>query len=158
MPGRVHVSVDIDATPDAVWAAIEPIERHVEWMVDAASITFETEQRRGVGTRFRCATKIGPIRLDDEMEITEWRPGAAMGVRHRGVVTGSGTFALEPIDLGRRTRFAWTEQLRFPWWLGGPVGAAVAARTVLAVIWRGNLASLRRFVEADRTAGPTVDR
>ena len=53
------------------------------------------------------------------MEITEWEPERSMGVRHSGIVTGTGVFTLEPIDLERRTRFTWTEDLRFPWYLGG---------------------------------------
>ena len=51
-------------------------------MADAEVIRFLTEQTAGVGTRFECVTKVGPIRLTDEMEITEWEPGRAMGVRH----------------------------------------------------------------------------
>ena len=54
------------------------------------------------------------------MEITEWEPERAMGVRHDGLVTGTGRFTLEPLDDGRRTRFTWEEELTFPWWLGGP--------------------------------------
>ena len=73
----------------------------------------------GVGTSFRCDTKVGPIKLVDHMEITDWVPASAMGVRHVGLVTGTGRFTLTPIDLGRRTRFGWEESLRFPWWLGG---------------------------------------
>ncbi len=119
----------------------------MQWMHDAVAIRFQTDQTRGVGTRFWCDTKIGPIKLVDEMEITEWRPGAAMGVRHTGVVTGSGVFTLTPIDLDRRTRFTWTETLRFPWWLGGPVGAAVGGPVVLARIWRRNLRELKALVE-----------
>ena len=76
-----------------------------------------------------------------------------MGVRHAGVVTGTGVFELEPIDLDRRTRFTWTEQLRFPWYLGGRLGEHSAVRWVLRVIWRRNLRSLARLVEAvDLTA------
>ena len=60
-------------------------------MADAESIRFLTEQTRGVGTRFECVTKVGPIRLTDRMEITEWEPGRSMGVRHDGLVTGTGT-------------------------------------------------------------------
>ena len=56
---------------------------------------------------------------------------SAMGVRHVGVVTGTGRFTLTPIDLGRRTRFTWDESLTFPWWLGGPLGALVGGRLVL---------------------------
>lgn len=143
-----RVSVDIDAPPQRVWDTVEQIERHVDWMHDAVAIRFDCEQTRGVGTSFLCDTKVGPLRLTDAMEITEWVPGEAMGVRHTGAVTGQGRFTLTPIDLGRRTRFTWTEDLRFPWWFGGPVGAAIAGRTVLAAVWRRNLRRLRQIVES----------
>jgi hypothetical protein len=45
----------------------------------------------------------------------------------------------------------WTEQLHFPWWMGGPLGAT-AARPVLRHVWRTNLRNLRAIVEADRPA------
>ncbi len=145
---RIRVGVEIDATPQQVWQVVEPVERHVDWMHDAVAITFTTEQTRGVGTTFVCDTKVGPLRLADRMELTEWVPGEAMGVRHTGMVTGEGRFTLTPIDLARRTRFTWEETLRFPWWMGGPVGAFVGGRIVLAAIWRRNLRGLKRLVEA----------
>lgn len=145
--GGIVVSVEIDATPQRVWEVVEPVERHIDWMHDAVAIRFQTDQTRGVGTRFLCDTKVGPIKLVDEMEITEWQPGAAMGVRHVGIVTGTGMFTLEPIDLGRRTRFTWAETLVFPWWLGGPLGAFVGGKIVLRSIWKRNLRNLRRLVE-----------
>lgn len=147
---HITVSVDIDATPERVWLVVEPVERHVDWMHDAVAIRFRTEQTRGVGTTFWCDTKVGPIKLVDQMEITDWRPNEAMGVRHVGIVTGTGTFTLTPIDLGRRTRFTWSEELIFPWWLGGPVGAFVGGKIVMRAIWRRNLRELERIVE--RTA------
>ena len=116
-------------------------------MLDARSIQFEGEQHRGVGTRFVCETKIGPITLHDRMEITEWQPEQRMGVRHAGVVTGTGVFELAPIDLDRRTRFTWTEELHFPWYLGGRFGELLGGRYVLASIWRRNLTALARLVE-----------
>jgi hypothetical protein len=146
MPG-IRVAIDIDATPDRVWEIVEPVERHVDWMHDAVAIRFTSEQTRGVGTEFLCDTKVGPFRLVDRMEITEWEPGAVMGVRHIGMVTGTGRFTLEPIDLGRRTRFVWEETLVFPWWMGGPLGALIGGKVVLAAIWRRNLRGLRRLVE-----------
>jgi len=145
--GRISVSNEIDASPARVWQVIEPIEHHVDWMLDAKSIRFDGEQRRGVGTRFVCETRIGPITLHDRMEITDWEPERRMGVRHAGVVTGSGVFELSPIDLDRRTRFTWTEELRFPWYLGGRLGERLGGRWVLASIWRRNLKALARLVE-----------
>ena len=144
----IRVSVEIDAPTDRVWEIVEPVERHVDWMADAVAIRFTGEQTRGIGTTFECDTKVGPISLVDKMEITDWEPGERMGVRHSGVVTGSGHFTLEPIDLGRRTRFTWTEELVFPWWLGGPLGALVGGRVVMGAIWRRNLRALARIVES----------
>jgi uncharacterized protein YndB with AHSA1/START domain len=143
----ITVSVEIDAPPARVWDVVEPVERHVDWMHDAVAIRFQTDQTRGVGTSFLCDTKVGPIKLVDHMEITEWEPGAVMGVRHTGIVTGVGRFTLTPLDLDRRTRFTWTEDLTFPWYLGGPIGAFIGGKLVLAAIWRRNLRNLKRIVE-----------
>jgi hypothetical protein len=151
---QISVSVEIDATVDQVWQVVEPVERHVDWMLDAVAIRFQGEQTRGVGTRFLCDTKVGPIKLVDHMEITEWQPGRSMGVRHTGLVTGSGTFTLTGIDLDRRTRFTWTEELTFPWWLGGRLGSAVGSKLVMRQIWKRNLRQLRALVEAPSAVRP----
>ena len=142
---RIRVSTVIDATPATVWAAIDDIATHVHWMEDAVAIRFRSTERRGVGTVFECDTKVGPLTLLDVMEITDWQPRRRMGVRHVGLVTGSGAFTLRPAK-GGRTRFTWRERLVFPWWLGGPVGAAVGSE-VLRLIWRRNLRNLKGRVE-----------
>ncbi len=145
---RLRVTTEIAATAQQVWDVVEHVEDHVEWMHDAVAIRFQTESRRGVGTAFLCDTKVGPVELVDHMEITEWIPASVMGVRHVGLVTGSGRFTLTPIDLGRRTRFTWEESLSFPWWLGGHIGSVVIGRLVLRAIWTRNLRNLKRIVEA----------
>ena len=128
-----------------MWSDIEDLSSHTEWMQDAESIRFVSEQRSGVGTTFDCETRVGPFRLTDRMEITSWRPGREMGVRHRGLVTGTGRFELRRTRSGD-TRFTWVERLHFPWYFGGPLGAVVA-RPVLRRIWRANLANLRARFE-----------
>jgi hypothetical protein len=144
----IEVSIDLNAPVERVWQVVEPIERHIDWMADAVAIRFKTEQTRGVGTEFFCDTKVGPIKLVDEMTITEWAPNAAMGVRHTGIVTGTGVFTLEPLDNNSRTRFTWKEELTFPWYLGGPVGAIVGGQLVMKAIWRRNLKKLKAIVES----------
>jgi hypothetical protein len=160
----VVVSVDLDASPAAVWAFVEPVERHVDWMADAVAIRFESERTRGVGTTFLCDTKVGPIKLTDRMEIVEWTPAVdaiegpdgpvggtdgAMGVRHTGIVTGTGVFTIEPLRGGRRTKFTWREDLTFPWYLGGRLGEIIGGKLVLGFIWKRNLAQLKSLVEAN---------
>ena len=141
------MSTVVPAAPEDVWASLRDISRHVEWMSDAAEIRFEGPQREGVGTVFDCITRIGPIRITDRMEVVEWRECELMGIRHRGLVTGRGEFRLAGCSGPRgerHTEFAWIEHLRFPWQLGGPLGAT-AARPVLAWIWRRNLRSFSRL-------------
>ena len=145
---RIKVSRTIDAPPDRVWAAVEDISTQVRWMGDAESIKFTSEQTRGRGTTFDCLTRVGPFALVDSMEITRWDEGRAMGVIHTGLVTGVGEFRLKA--RGRksaRTRFSWNERLRFPWWMGGPLGA-LAAKPVMTLIWRRSLRRLADLVES----------
>lgn len=146
--GRIRVSTVIDAPPAQVWDEVRHVERHVDWMADAVEIRFTSRRRSGVGTTFDCLTKVGPIRLTDKMEITDWRDGKLMGVRHVGLVTGTGRFTLTKAR-GGRTRFTWDERLRFPWWLGGPVGGVVGGR-VMRAIWKRNLRVLKALVESGR--------
>ncbi len=152
-----------------MWADISNLASHVEWMGDANSIEFLSVQTGGPGTRMRVATRVGPFRTSDVIEVTGWDSPRVMAVSHgtaavgqgphaaeeagdggprpgreHRLFAGSGRFVLEPIDAG--TRFRWEEDIRFPWYLGGPVGAWLA-RPVLGAIWRRNLRRLAtRFV------------
>lgn len=146
----IEVSTLINATPNQVWASIEDINSHTEWMLDAVAIRFTGNQTEGLGTRFECDTVVGPIKLVDVMEITAWEPGRTMGVRHQGIVTGTGEFTIEPY--GNITRFVWAEELIYPWYLGGPIGAVVGG-PIMRAIWKRNLASLRTKVESELAAG-----
>lgn len=142
---RIHLCVTIGASVEAVWAAVEDIGTHTRWMTDAESITFVTEWRTGVGTEFDCLTRVGPFRTVDRMTVTEWEPGAVMGIEHRGLVTGRGRFTLRAAGAGI-TEFCWTEELTFPLHFGGAVGETIA-RPVFLRLWTANLRRLRDLVE-----------
>lgn len=147
----VSVSTLIDAPPSEVWADLRDISSHTAWMEDAVAIRFTSGRHHGVGTTFEADTKVGPFRLSDPMEVTEWDEGQgegarSMGIRHGGVVTGTGRFSLEPVARGR-TRFSWDEELSFPWWMGGATGS-FAAGQVLRLVWKRNLANLKRRIES----------
>ena len=141
---QITVSIEIAAPLERVWAEVADLASHAEWMADAESIVFLTDQRSGAGTRMQVATRVGPLRTSDVMEIVEWTERLAIGVRHEGLVGGRGRFTLAK-DHGS-TLFTWSESLTFPWYLGGALGAAVA-RPVLTRIWRRNLERLRRRIE-----------
>jgi hypothetical protein len=113
-------------------------------MDDAATVTFLGEQRTGVGTRIVAATRVGPLRATDHMEVVEWDEERLIAVDHLGSVRGSGRFEIQSVPDG--TEMTWREELRFPWWLGGPLGEWVAG-PILTRIWTGSLQRLKRRVE-----------
>ena len=138
---EITVETELAAEVDEVWEDICDISTHVEWMHDAQAIVFTSDQTQGLGTTFDCLTKIGPIRLTDRMEITEWADGEAIGVRHVGLVTGEGRFTLTATG-DNTTRFVWAETLYFPWWLGGRIGGWLG-QPILLRVWRRNLQLLQ---------------
>lgn len=140
----IRVAVIIEAPVQAVWDNVADLASHVEWMGDAESIEFRSDVRHGVGAEMVVATRVGPLRTNDVIEVVSWEPPTKMGVIHRGLVSGEGSFELTPMAGG--TRFAWKERLSFPWWLGGPLTALLAG-PVLAAIWRGNLDRLKQRIE-----------
>lgn len=139
----VTVSAHYAATPEKTWEELRRVDRHVQWMTDAVSIEFLSDQREGVGTSFRCRARVGPLVTNDLMTITRWEENSVMGVAHRGLVKGSGTFTLNAQAEG--TVIVWQEELVFPWWALGPLGAWLA-RPVLRRLWAKNLRNLGQLI------------
>ena len=135
----ITVSAHYPVSPSELWEELRHIDRHVRWMTDAVSIEFLSDQHEGINTSFRCVTKIGPLVTNDFMTITQWDDDSVMGVTHRGLITGQGTFTLK--KKGDGTELTWREQLEFPWWMLGPLGA-YAAKPVLRAVWSKNLRAL----------------
>lgn len=142
---HIVVSHDIALPVAAVWASLADLESHVNWMQDAVSIEFGSAQREGVGTSMRVETRVGPFRTLDRMDVVGWEDGRSIEVVHTGLVTGRGTLATTQTSDG--TRVTWDEELRFPWWLGGPVTAWLA-KPILARIWRKNLSNFERTLSS----------
>ena len=147
---EIELTVEVDADVANTWGVLADLGNHHRWMADAVAIRFEGDRRSGAGTAFLADTRVGPLRTTDHMVVTDWVEERRMAVRHEGAVTGTGVFALEP-RAGGGTTVRWSEQLEFPWWFGGRIGALVA-RPILARIWRRNLASLARLIDG----GPAV--
>ena len=141
----IKIQIAVNASPEDVWEEMRHIERHVNWMHDAVSIDFLSDSTEGVGTSFLCLTKVGPIQTRDVMTITEWRANEVMGVKHIGLIEGTGTFAIGPN--GEGSIITWQESLQFPWWALGPLGSQCAS-PVLRFIWKRNLQNLKVIIES----------
>ena len=136
---RIEVSIEIERPLGDVWNHVSRLEDHANWMMDVESIVFSDDRTSGVGTTMRVLTRVGPFTTTDVIVVEEWNEPNSIVVSHRGLVSGDGAFELEGV--AGTTRFTWKESLRFPWYVGGVLTAALA-KPVLVRIWRGNL---RRF-------------
>jgi len=65
----------------------------------------------------------------------------SIAVIHEGIVTGEGVFYLSEVD-NTTTKFQWVETLKFPIYLGGPIGE-IFGGIVLKYIWKKNLNNLK---------------
>ncbi|WP_298212578.1 hypothetical protein [Ferrimicrobium sp.] len=139
----IHVVRKLSIPLTFAWRELASIDHHIDWMADAVRIDFETDRHTGVGTRFTCLTKVGPLRTNDLMEITRWDEGSAIGVRHKGLITGEGILELRKAT-DDSCLLSWSETLHFPAAIGGAFTEKLA-QPVLTKIWRGNL---RRFEQS----------
>jgi uncharacterized protein YndB with AHSA1/START domain len=141
---KVTVSIDIAAPIERVWAEAIDFASHAEWQNDAVSIEFETAQREGVGTVLLVESRLGPLHTLDRLIITELEKPHRIHALHGGSVSGSATWLLSESGVG--TNFEWTEELRFPWFFGGPVGGVIA-KPLLGLLWRQDLRNLKERME-----------
>lgn len=136
---KIRVETFFTQSPSDVWLYLSDISSHVDWMHDAVSIEFSSEQRAGIGTSFVCSTAVGPLKTEDVMTITEWIPDQKMGVSHLGLVSGAGYFEITEVSSG--SKFSWVETLTFPWFFAGRLGEIVA-KPILNRMWKRNLKAL----------------
>jgi carbon monoxide dehydrogenase subunit G len=143
-------TVDVDAPPEQVWAAMTDWVRQGEWML-ATDVRTVGGPAQGVGGRIEARTGVPlpggrHVGVLDAMLITDWEPPRRIGVRHTGrFVRGTGVFEVRP--RGEHSTFVWTERFDLPLGRLGALGWPLARPAVAA----GVRMSLRRFPEFVRT-------
>jgi ribosomal protein S28E/S33 len=145
MSKRIEISTVINKPLNVVWDEVKIMENHVNWMEDAVKIDILSENNSGLNTKMNVLTKVGPITLNDIITVTEWKEKKSIGVIHEGIVTGEGVFYLTSLDESK-TKFQWVEILKFPFYLGGPLGE-IFGGLILKLIWKKNLKNLKEIIE-----------
>jgi hypothetical protein len=145
MSKRIEISIVINKPLNVVWDEVKIMENHVNWMEDAVKIDILSENNSGLNTKMNVLTKVGPITLNDIITVTEWKEKESIGVIHEGIVTGEGVFYLTSLDESK-TKFQWVEILKFPFYLGGPLGE-IFGGLILKLIWKKNLKNLKEIIE-----------
>jgi hypothetical protein len=93
-------TIDIAATPQAVWAVMRDIERWSEWTASISSIERTDSGPLGVGSKARVKQpKLAPANF----EITVWQPERGFDwVTSNFAVTAVGRHLIEPTTTGAR--------------------------------------------------------
>lgn len=117
-------SIDIDASPAQVFAAVTDWDRHGTWML-LTKVRPTRGSGHAPGDSMLARTGVGPLAMPDSMTITRWDPPWRCDVVHEGrVVRGTGHFLVAELP-GGRSRFIWTEVV------DPPLGRFGAAALVL---------------------------
>ena len=120
---RIDVRLELPHSIGHVWNRLTDWPSHSAWIPH--TVVDVTTQTNGVGTEFVGVTRIGPIRLDDPMTVSESRPpkrgAASCMVTKTGLVLG-GTAGFTLTALGdSTTRLDWFEEVYLKptslfWW------------------------------------------
>src|SRR5437870_4144723 len=116
-------SIEIDRTPDEVFAYVDDLGRHGEWQQQIESTQVETDGPTRVGTRATDKRRMPGGPRDISYEITEHDPPRKSSFRGvNGPVRPLGTITVEPLDGGTRSKLTLKLDLK-----GHGVGALFAA-------------------------------
>jgi carbon monoxide dehydrogenase subunit G len=120
---RIDVRLDLPHPIDHVWDRLTDWGSHSAWIPN--TVVTVTKSTTGIGTEFVGITRIGPLRLDDPMTVSEFEPpvngSASCVVTKTGQVLG-GTAGFTLTGLGdSSTRLDWFEDVHLRpaglfWW------------------------------------------
>jgi len=98
-------TIEINRSPDDVFAYVEDLTRHGEWQEGIVSVTLQTDGPTHVGTRAVEVRRIGGREQTQTYEITEHDPPRRFGFRGvDGSIRAVGGGTVEPLDGGARSR------------------------------------------------------
>jgi hypothetical protein len=143
----VRLSVDgvLAVGADAAWAHLCRWERQAAWMADADEVRVLGSAREGVGVRIGVRTRVLNVPAFTEvLEVVRWEPPRLLQIAHTGFVRGAGEWRLEPLGTDA-TRFTWTEDLRLPVPVVGPIALRVYARFMRRLMRRSIEGLAREF-------------
>ncbi|MDP4586285.1 MAG: SRPBCC family protein [Microbacteriaceae bacterium] len=117
---RIDIRLDLAHSIDHVWGHLTDWESHSAWIPN--TVVTVTTPTVGVGTEFVGVSRIGRLRLDDTMSVTEFEPPAGgtascVVTKTGQVLGGTAGFTLTTLN-DSSTRLDWFEDVYLkPSWL-----------------------------------------
>jgi carbon monoxide dehydrogenase subunit G len=120
---RIDVQLNLPHGIDHVWDRLTDWQSHSAWIPN--TVVTITKQTGGLGTEFVGITRLGPLRLDDPMTVSEFQaPKAGRAsctiIKTGSVLGGTAGFVLTAVD-DSTTRLDWFEDIHLKprglfWW------------------------------------------
>ena len=149
---RLSESIDVDASPEAVWRVVADPRNLMLWDRHIARVEGVPAGGLREGTRYTTVVRFMGARAHATSRVEELREPSYARVRLEGLVEGTVESFLEPLDGAARTRLTHTVDYRFR---GGPLGAFGARAVQMLggpqVLRRGMLAQKRQAEAAERS-------
>lgn len=137
---------EINATPQAVFEYVSDWEKQSEWILFTTVKAVKSTPNQKDSTLL-AVTKLGPLKVADEMTVTEWQPYERIVVEHTGrIVKGKGVFTVSETSKDTCV-FTWQEVTPVPFGLIGRIGL-VFAKPVMSIVFGKSLAKLKNNIEA----------
>jgi len=101
----IEESVEIERSPEEVFAYLSELDKHGEWQDQIVSSKFETEGPVRVGTRVTDTRKMGGQQRDVTYEVVAFDPPHRVEFKVvDGPVRPNGVLTVDPLDGGARSR------------------------------------------------------
>ena len=154
---RLKESVTVSAPPDLVWEYLAEPNNYLHFMSGVTRWEVVSEQRSGLGARYRMLIRVGSAEVGGLIEIVEWRDQHDMAWASVTGVDQRGRWRLrETPDGGTRVEF------RFAYGVAGAGIWGMIAERVAAPSLSGHLRrslhQLKRQVEHERLRAEAARR
>lgn len=145
----ISESIEIDRTPEDVFAYLDQLDRHHEWQQSIVATRIETEGPTRVGTRAVDTRSAAGRKITVPYEVTEHAPPSRLAfLGTSGTVRPAGRLIVESLDGGARARVTIELDMKGHG-LGGGLLASIAKREVGGAV-PTDQARLKEILERDR--------
>ncbi len=146
-------TLDIDATPDALWEVISRFMHIDEFAPLVKAVDALTDGEDGVGSKRRCHFDDGSSVVE---VVTEWEANRRYRVRLSEMAAmplheAHADISIAPLDSGR-TRVTWGMDYRVKYGPFGWILGQTMMKMMMGKILDGNLNGLANKVQSDRNA------
>ncbi|MEX2554645.1 MAG: SRPBCC family protein [Actinomycetota bacterium] len=145
---RVQQSIFIDRPPKDVWRLVGDLARYPEFFAGITKWDPKSEERSGVGARYRVLMQVGSIQAGGTLHVTEWEENRGIAWESETGIGMTGRTEIEPERAGTRVRLEIDFTLPG---LGGWLVERIAGRIVGRNLWATLLAA-RWVVEHEQDA------